>query len=97
VNSSVIRYVLGHVLRIEAALMIFPCIVALIYGESSGFAFGVTAAIALALGILMSVKKPKDFVFYLKEGCIATALSWIVLSIFGCLPFVISREIPSFT
>ena len=42
-------------------------------------------------------KKPEDTVFHLKEGCIATALSWIVMSLYGCLPFWISGEIPSFT
>lgn len=35
--------------------------------------------------------------FYLKEGCVSTALSWIMLSIFGCIPFVLTKEIPSFT
>lgn len=39
----------------------------------------------------------KQLFFYLKEGCVATALSWVFLSVFGCLPFVFSREIPSFT
>ena len=42
-------------------------------------------------------KRPKSQVFYLKEGCITTSLSWILLSFFGCLPFYLSKEIPSFT
>ena len=45
----------------------------------------------------MTWKPPKSQVFYLKEGCIATALSWIILSFFGCLPFYLSGEIPSLT
>ncbi len=45
----------------------------------------------------MTRKKPKSQVFYLKEGCITTSLSWILLSFFGCLPFYLSKEIPSFT
>ena len=49
------------------------------------------------LGTLMTCRKPNSHIFYLKEGCIITSLSWIVLSIFGALPFIISREIPSFT
>lgn len=96
-NSSVIRYILGHVLKIEALLLLLPCLVALIYRESSGFAFLITFGICGLLGILMTHKKPATFVFYLKEGCVTTALSWIFLSIFGCLPFVFSGEIPSFT
>lgn len=45
----------------------------------------------------MTHRKPQSTVFYLKEGCVITALSWIFLSLFGCIPFVISGEIPSFT
>ena len=42
----------------------------------------------------MRRKKPANNVFYLKEGCVTTALSWIFLSFFGCLPFVFTGEIP---
>ena len=50
-----------------------------------------------ALGTALTRRKPESTVFYLKEGCAATALSWISLSLFGCLPFYLSGEIPSFT
>lgn len=96
-NSSIIRYILGQILKVEAALMLLPCLVAIIYQESSGFSFLLTLVICGLLGFAATRKKPESFVFYLKEGCIATALSWICLSIFGCLPFVFSGEIPSFT
>lgn len=96
-NSSIIRYILGQVLKIEALLMLLPCLIALIYHEYSGFSFLITLGICGLLGIAMTYKKPESYVFYLKEGCIATSLSWIFLSIFGCLPFTFSGEIPSFT
>jgi trk system potassium uptake protein TrkH len=96
-NSSMIRYILGQVLKIEALFLLLPCFVAIIYHENAGFSFLITLAICGVLGIIMTSKKPSTYVFYLKEGCIATSLSWIFLSIFGCLPFVISGEIPSFT
>ncbi len=96
-NSSIIRYILGKVLLIEALLMLLPCLVAVIYKETSGFAFLITIVISGLLGLLMTYKKPENSIFYLKEGCITTSLSWIFLSIFGALPFVISGEIPSFT
>lgn len=96
-NISIIRYMLGQVLRFEGFFLLLPCIVALIYQESSGFAFLGTALLCIMLGTLATSKKPHNTVFYLKEGCVTTALSWIVLSIFGALPFVISGEIPSFT
>ena len=96
-NSSIVRYILGHVLKIEAALMVIPVIVGVIYREKAISAFLITMALCAVCGFLMTIKKPANTVFYLKEGCVTTALSWILMSIFGCLPFFISREIPSFT
>ena len=96
-NTSVIRYLLGYILKLEGFLLLLPCIVAGIYYEKSGIYFLIVALISIAIGFIFSAKKPRDFTFYLKEGCATTALGWIVLSIFGCLPFYISGEIPSFT
>ena len=96
-NGSIILYLLGHVLKIEGALMLLPCMTALVYQESQGFAYLTVGAVCVLLGLIMSWKKPSDTVFYLKEGCITTAMSWIFLSIFGALPFMITGEIPSFT
>ena len=96
-NSSIIRYVLGQVLKIEGILMLLPCLVALIYQESVGFYYLVTALLCMTLGFLMTFKKPIDFVFYLKEGCVTTTLSWALMSFFGAIPFWASGEIPSLT
>ncbi|MDD7388361.1 MAG: TrkH family potassium uptake protein [Lachnospiraceae bacterium] len=96
-NRSMIRYILGWVLKIEAVLLLLPCVVAVIYQEEAIQAFLITVALCAVCGFLMTHKKPDNTVFYLKEGCIATALSWIVMSLFGCLPFIISGSIPSFT
>lgn len=96
-NSSIIRFILGHVLKIEGLLLFLPAVVSGIYQENEGFYYVGVACISLLLGFLMTKKPPASQVFYLKEGCIATSLSWILLSIFGCLPFYLSGEIPSFT
>lgn len=96
-NNSVIRYILGYVLKIEAVLFLLPCIVALLYKEPCGIYYLFTLLLCGALGILMTIQKPDNFVFYLKEGSIATALSWILMSLFGALPFWLTGEIPSFT
>jgi trk system potassium uptake protein TrkH len=96
-NVSIIRRILGYVLILEAVMLILPCIVALIYGEDEVTAFIITAAICLAVGTAIGIKKPKDNVFYLKEGCVATGFSWVFLSLFGCLPFILSGAIPHFT
>ncbi|MBQ5673970.1 MAG: TrkH family potassium uptake protein [Lachnospiraceae bacterium] len=96
-NSSIIRYILGYVLKIEGFLMLLPCVVAVIYREKIGVCFLSVAMLCMILGVVMTHRKPQSTVFYLKEGCVITALSWIFLSLFGCIPFVISGEIPSFT
>ncbi|HBI64919.1 MAG TPA: potassium transporter KefA, partial [Clostridiales bacterium] len=96
-NKSMIRFVLGSVLKVEAVLFLLPCLIAAIYRESEGLYYLSGAALCLAFGVLMTYRKPESNVFYLKEGCIATALSWVFLSVFGCLPFWMSGEIPSFT
>ena len=95
-NFSMILYILGYVLKIEAAFMLLPCLTAVIYKEDEGFAYLAVAMIAALIGWLLTVRKPKENVFYLKEGCVATALSWILLSFMGALPFFITGEIPSF-
>lgn len=96
-NSSMIRYLLGGVLKIEGALLLLPCLVAACYQEKAGLFYLAVAALCLLLGFAMTIKKPKDVVFYLKEGCVTTALSWIFMSFFGALPFWLSGEIPSLT
>nr|MCR5546252.1 TrkH family potassium uptake protein [Lachnospiraceae bacterium] len=95
-NTSIIRYILGSVLKIEAALMMLPVICSIIYEESEGTAYLIVASICLLCGVIFTIRKPKETIFYLKEGCITTALSWILLSFFGAIPFTITGEIPSF-
>ncbi len=76
--------------------MLLPMAAAVVYQESSGFAFLICAALCLVIGTLLSLKKPKKTTYYAKEGYISVALGWIVMSIMGCLPFVFCGEIPSF-
>ena len=60
-NYSIIVYILGWVLNIEAAAMLLPCVVALIYGETSQlFSFLITVAVSFIVGLLMHLKKPKN-------------------------------------
>lgn len=96
-NGSIIRKILGYVLLLEGALLLLPCLVALYYGEKQGITYLFCAGVTLILGLLIGLKKAKNNVFYLKEGCVATALSWIVLSVFGAMPFYLTGEIPSVT
>lgn len=95
-NGAMIIYILGQVLRIEGLLMLPSFAVGLIYGESQGWAYLSWGLICVLLGSLISARKPKNTLIYLKEGCVSTALCWIVLSSFGAIPFMITGEIPRF-
>ena len=96
-NKRVIIYILGWVLIIEGIAMQIGTITSLIYAEHEGFYFLATGAVCCLLGTLaVKVKKPKNMVLYQKAGFASTALSWIVMSLVGCIPFWASGEIPSF-
>ena len=90
-------YVIGNILILEAILMCAPMAVSCIYGESHvRNAFLITMGITAAAGVLLYLAKPKKRIFYVKEGFAIVALSWILLSAFGALPFVISGAIPNY-
>ena len=95
-NRSIVIYVLGYILKTEGVLMSLPCFIALIYRETEGWAYFTVAMISILLGQLMTMRKPKDYIIYLKEGCVATSLSWILMGVIGAIPFMITGEIPSF-
>ncbi len=92
-----IFYTLGWILVFEALFMLVPAITALVYGESVLWYFLITAAVCLAAGAPLICRMPKRTQLYTREGNVIVALSWILLSIFGAVPFYISGEIPSFT
>ena len=75
-NSSIIRFVLGYVLKVEAVLMLLPCIVAVLYQERTGFAYLLVAAIAMTLGTLMTIRRPKNHVFYLRSNIYGDVSKW---------------------
>ncbi len=96
-NRRMVIYTIGQLIGVEAAVMMLPLCVSLIYGEGSWKAFLITIGIAIvlsALGLLLS--RPKNHVIYAKEGFATVALAWIIMSGIGALPFVISGEIPNY-
>ena len=95
-NTSIIRYILGQILKLQSLFLLLPSITAIIYNENTFVPYITVAFSCFILGLVMTWNKPDDHVFYLKEGCVATALSWIVLSLSGAFPFVLTGEIPHF-
>lgn len=96
-NYKVIRYIIGLVLKFEALAMLLPLAVSLIYREySDSKIFLLCIAITFVYGLLFSIKTKGNKKMYAKEGFVAVALSWIIISIFGLMPFFFSGKIPSF-
>ncbi len=94
-NFKMIRYLLGIILLIEGSLMLLPMGVSLVCQESI-IPFAITVAALVAIALPCVCLKPKNMRFYAKEGFVTVAAGWILLSIFGALPFVISGSIPNF-
>ncbi len=95
-NYPMIRYTLSLVLRLEAGLMLLPCIFSLIFWEREGIYYIITACICFAVSILLASRKPKNLEIYNKDGYVTVALAWVFISAFGALPFVFTGEIPSY-
>ncbi len=85
-NKRIVAFFVGKVLQIEALLMILPLIVALFYREEEWVYIAAANVVTFLTGYLLSARKPKNMSFYTREGIMAVALGWIVMSLFGCIP-----------
>ena len=88
--------VLGKAMLIEAALLLVPLLVGVSFCENTYISFLIPMAGLFAVGTPLSFLKFSDRSIYAKEGFVIVALAWVVLSLVGCTPFLISGEIPDF-
>ena len=95
-NKRMIAYILGILLLCEAGLLLLPTIVSLIYGESVVTSFLATIALLVVTGLILVAMKPKNKTIYARHGLVIVALGWILMSLFGALPFYFSGEIPNY-
>lgn len=93
-NYSIITYILGWVLKFESAFLMLPVLVGLIYREDAWSAYLSVAVLCLLCGLALTHRKPKSSSVYTREGFVTVALSWIIMSVFGAIPFVLSGDIP---
>ena len=94
-NRRMICRVLGLILLCLTALMVLPTIAGLCYGESVSH-FLITMALSGGVGFLLARVKPYSTIIYAKDGFIVVSLGWILISVFGALPFVLSGDIPNY-
>ena len=96
-NRKKVFNTVGLMLEAEAALLLLPLLVALIYRERCVWSLAASAAIALALGwVLRRFCKPDNHLIYAREGFVSVAMTWLAMSAVGALPFFLSGEIPSY-
>ncbi len=94
-NYRMIAFILGRVLLILAALLLLPLIAALVFAESV-LPFAVTILLTAAVGGALLLVKPRTREIYAREGFACVGLSWLSMSLLGCVPFLISGDIPCF-
>ena len=97
-NYKKLGKILGKIMFLEGVLMLAPLAISLIYKESLVhiLAFLIPIIVVMAIGFLLQIPKPKRDNLYQKEGFALTAMVWIVMTLFGAIPFVINGDIPNY-
>ena len=91
-----IVYIIAKMLGVEGAVLLIPAFVAFLYGESDVIQFLIVSAVLGAIFFIFGRKRPENKVIYAKEGLVIVGLAWILWSLFGALPFVLTGSIPSY-
>ena len=97
-NYKYLGKILGKIMILEGTLMLAPLAVSLIYQEPfiNTLAFLVPLVLLVSFGFLLQLPKPTRHSLYQKEGFALTALVWIVMALFGAIPFVVNGDIPNY-
>lgn len=97
-NYKKLGVILGKIMILEGLMMLAPLLVSFIYKEDirHKIAIIIPIAVLIIIGVGMQLLKPKRDALYQKEGFALTAAVWIIMTLFGALPFVISGDIPSY-
>ena len=96
-NYAIVLRLLSYILYCEAALLLLPAMASLIYGEWMVLGvFLLTAALFCGWRALCSAASSrKSQIFYMREGFATTALCWLLISVVGAVPFVLTGSIPN--
>ncbi|MBE6680789.1 MAG: TrkH family potassium uptake protein [Ruminococcaceae bacterium] len=97
-NRKIVFGITGRLLQAMAVILLLPLLVSAIYKESNCIAaFIISACLSFSIGtVLRFATKNYSKELYAKEGFLIVSLAWVSASLIGCLPFIISGEIPSF-
>lgn len=97
-NFKVMGKLLGKIMILEGILMVFPLIITFVYQESFIFSLSyiIPIVILIGTGLLLQLLKPVRQSLYQKEGFALVAFVWILMTLFGAIPFVINKDIPNY-
>lgn len=96
-NFAVVRYIIGFLLQFESAFLLLPALVGVIYHEkTAALVYLLTALLCFTVGYALRFKRPKQRELYIREGFATVALGWLILSLFGAIPFVMTGDIPHY-
>ena len=96
-NYPIVFKTLGRILQFEGGFLLLPLLVSLLYQESTWPVWLASAAAAFVCGFFLSRLKSRRSGLSVRDGSIIVGLSWIILSLVGAVPFVLTGDIPSFT
>ena len=96
-NYSIIRRILGIVIQFTGAFLALPALCGLVYREKEAVVYAVLSIVYFAVGKIISSFKQSNQAYYAREGLVIVGMSWIVISILGAIPLVITGDIPNFT
>lgn len=97
-NYKKLGKILGKIMILEGILMLAPLAVSFIYRESwiHILSFLIPIVAVTGIGFLLQIPKPERDNLYQKEGFALTAMVWILMALFGAIPFVINGDIPNY-
>ena len=89
INLAMLARIEGWLLMMESVFMLLPCVVAMIYETESAMPFFIAVAITGGVGLLMTLIPAQNRDMGRREAILLTGLTWVILSIFGMLPFIL--------
>lgn len=97
-NIKLISKIIGKIMILEGIMLLFPLVVAIIYEEGLLYilSYLIPIIVLLVLGFILNSLKSERTGLYQKEGFAVVALVWIVMTVFGAIPFVINKDIPNY-